>query len=206
MPTITEIKTQKNKRRVNIYLDGQFGFGLDLENFVVLGLKEGKELSEEEVREIVKRAEFAKTFDKLLRFGMMRPRSEKEYKDWFRKYKVHESLHEELFAKLKRLELLDDEKFAKWWISQRNEFKPRSKSALQFELMQKGIAKDLIKDALSEIQIDEVALALEVVQKKRRVWENREPKEAKKKIQMILAAKGFGWDIAKKVIQKVLQS
>jgi SOS response regulatory protein OraA/RecX len=32
-----------------------------------------------------------------------------------------------------------------------------------------------------------------------------EKQEAKRKIQMILAARGFGWEVAKKVIEKVLQ-
>jgi regulatory protein len=214
MPTITEIKPQKSKKRVNIYLDESFsarggpasswGFGLDLENFVRLGLKVGMELTEEEVTEIVRKAEFSKTFDKMIRFGMMRPRSEKEFRDWLRKYKVHESIYDELFSKLKRLELLDDERFAKWWVSSRNEFKPRSKSALTFELLKKGIARDLIKDVLSDIQIDEVSLAKEVVMKKKRVWEKLEKQEAKRKIQMILAARGFGWEVAKKVTEDVL--
>jgi len=39
MPVITSIKAQKNQKRVNIYLDGKFSFGLDLENFMKLQLK-----------------------------------------------------------------------------------------------------------------------------------------------------------------------
>jgi regulatory protein len=205
MPQITEIKPQKSKKRVNIYIDGVFSFGLDLENFIVLGLKVGKELNEEEIAEIVKKAEFSKVFDKIIRFGMMRPRSEKEFRDWLRKYQVHESMHAELFKKLTRLELLDDPKFARWWITQRGTFKPRSKNALKYELLQKGIHREIISDALLEIKVDEMSLAKELVLKKKRMWENREPAEAKKKIQMILAGKGFGWNVAKKIIDDVLQ-
>ena len=32
MPRISAISPQKNGKRVNIYLDGKFGFGIDLEN------------------------------------------------------------------------------------------------------------------------------------------------------------------------------
>lgn len=205
MPRITDIKPQKSKKRVNIYLDGKFGFGLDLENFVVLHLKEGKELGDEEVNEIVRKAEFQKVFDKMIRFGMMRPRSEKEFRDWLNKYNVHDSIHDDLFQKLRRLELLDDAKFARWWVRQRIEFKPRSKNALKYELLKKGVQKDIITEALSEMPVDEVSLALDVVRKKKRIWENLEKQKAKQRIQMILAGKGFGWNIAKKVIEKVLQ-
>ena len=74
MPAITSIKPQKNGKRVNIYLDGEYGFGLDLENFVKLGLKVEQEFTDEEIEKIIKKAEFQKVYDKILRFGSLRPR------------------------------------------------------------------------------------------------------------------------------------
>ena len=127
MAIITSIKQQKNKNRVNVYLDDKFGFGIDLDNFVLLHLKVDQELTEEEIEEIVKKAEFQKTYDKLLRFAMVRPRSEREITDYFRRKKVHDSLHKKLLEKLKHLDLIDDAKFAKWWIDQRANFKPKPK-------------------------------------------------------------------------------
>src|SRR3990167_6032933 len=126
MPIITSIKQQRNKNRVNVYLDDKFGFGIDLDNFVLLHLKVDQELTDKEVEEIVKKAEFQKTLDKLLRFATLRPRSKKEIKDYFKRKKVHESLYEELFNRLNRLELIDDEEFAKWWVDQRQNFKPKA--------------------------------------------------------------------------------
>ena len=70
MPSITAIKPQKSKNRINIYLDGKFGFGLDLENFVKFGLKVEQELSEERIIEITKKAEFQKVFDRILFFAL----------------------------------------------------------------------------------------------------------------------------------------
>jgi|SRR6185369_990280 len=203
MPQITDIKPQKKKNRVNIYIDGKFSFGLDLENFVVLGLKVGKELSQEQIEETINKAEFSKTFDKLIRFAMTRPRSKKEVSDWFRRKEVHESMHEELFNKLMRLELLDDTKFANWWIAQRTSFRPKSKMVLTMELRQKGIDKDIIKVALSESGIDELSLAKQLVEKKRRVWEKLEGQDRKKKITYILGSKGFGWDIIKEILKNI---
>src|SRR3990170_3150167 len=126
MPIITSIEPQKNNKRVNIYLDGKFGFGLDLENFVKLGLKVEQELSEKEVKEIIKQSEFQKTYDKILRFTSLRPRSEKEFRYWLKKHKVPKSIHEDLFNRLKRLDFLNDKKFAVWWVEQRLQFKFKS--------------------------------------------------------------------------------
>lgn len=202
MSKITAIKQQRNDRRVNVYLDSDFGFGIDLESFVVLRLKVGQELSEEEIEEIVKKAEFQKTLDKLLRFATLRPRSKKEVTDYFKRKKVHKSLQDKLFNRLKRLELVDDEKFAKWWVEQRQNFKPRSKRILNNELRIKGIEKDLIDKILSEISIDEFTIAKQELEKRAYKWERLDPKSAHKKKMEYLLRKGFVWEVVEKVVKK----
>lgn len=202
MPIITSIKQQKNKNRINVYLDGEFSFGIDLDNFVLLHLKVDQELTEREIEEIVKKAEFQKTYGKLLRFATLRPRSEKEVKDYFRRKKVHESLHKKLFEKLKHLELVDDEKFAKWWVEQRQAFKPKSLRILKQELRIKGIKKETIEEVLGETKVDEEKMARELVEKKSYKWKNLLPREAKLKISQYLAGKGFGWEVIEKVVSR----
>ena len=200
MPIITAIKPQKSKRRVNIYLDGKFGFGLDLELFMNLGLKVEDEITEDEIVSIVKKANFQKTLDKLLRFVTIRPRSEKEIRLWLKKYKIHESLFKELFNRLKRLDLIDDEKFARWWVEQRMSFRPKSKRDLNNELRIKGLNKNIIEDVLSEIEIDEIKIAKKLLEKKKYKWEKLPKFEARKKMGDFLARKGFTWDKVKKAI------
>lgn len=195
MPLITSIKQQRNKDRVNVYLDDKFGFGIDLDNFVLLHLKVDQELTEKEVEEIVKKAEFQKTLDKLLRFAMVRPRSGKEVRDYFTRKRVPPFLHLELLKKLKHLELLDDEKFAKWWIDQRVQFKNKSKRVIQMELRQKGIDKNIIDDAFGETVIDEGKMARELLEKKAYKWKKLEPRLARQKMSQYLAGKGFSWDV-----------
>lgn len=199
MPIITALKPQRNKKRVNVYLDDKFSFGIDLENLVKLDLKIGKEYSEKEIEEIIKKAEFQKTYDKIIRFSTLRPRSKREVEMWLRKYKVHESLHEELFNKLKRLDLLDDVKFATWWIDQRMSFRPRGKRALTAELRQKGVNQEIIKEAMAKIEIDEVKVAKNLLKKYQYKWEKLPKSEKKKKMSDYLARKGFGWEIIKQV-------
>lgn len=202
MPVITSIKQQKNKNRVNVYLDDEFGFGIDLDNFVLLHLKVDQELTDAEIEEIVKKAEFQKTWDKLLRFAMVRPRSEKEITDYFRRKKVHDSLHEGLFEKLRHFELIDDAKFAKWWIDQRANFKPKPKRILIQELRIKGIDKEIIDEILVEEVVDEEKMARELLEKKMYKWKNLEPRIARQKMSQYLAGKGFGWDVIEKVLSE----
>jgi len=211
MPVITSIKPQKNQKRVNIYLDGKFsakggpasgwGFGLDLENFVKLGLKVGQNLTEEEVEKIIKKAELQKTLDKILRFATLRPRSEKEIKDWFKRKKVHETIHEELFDRLNRLELVDDEKFAKWWVEQRLQFRPKPKSIMYQELRIKGIKKEIIGEVLENTDVNEEKFAKDLLEKKKYKWKGLNKLIAKRKMSEFLARKGFDWDVIRKIIK-----
>ncbi len=202
MPVITSIKQQNNKGRVNVYLDDKFGFGIDLDNFVLLHLKVNQELTEKEVNEIVRKAEFQKILDKLLRFAMVRPRSEKEFKDYFWRKKVHESLHEDLLKKLQHFELLDDTKFAKWWVEQRGNFKPKPVRILKIELTQKGIVKEIIETVLGETKLDEEKMARDIIERKGYKWKNLPAREARQKMSQYLAGKGFSWDTIEKVVSK----
>ena len=200
MPIVTSIKPQKNKKRVNIYLDGKFAFGLDLQTYLKNNLKVEQELSEENIAEIVKKGEFQNTYDKILRFASLRPRSRKEYELWMNKYKVHESIKEELFNRLEHLEFLDDEKFAKWWIEQRNNFKPKAKRILKFELRNKGIGKEIIDKVIDEGEVDERKIAENLVAKKDRLWKGLVGYEKRKKIYSYLMQKGFDTEIIRSVV------
>lgn len=143
---------------------------------------------------------FQRIYDKILKFATLRPRSEKEVNDWLKKHKVHKSLHKELFSRLKRLDLLDDEKFAKWWIEQRTAFRPRGKRALVAELRQKGIDRDLINEIIAGAKIDEENMAKEILKKKAYRWERLEGLEKRKKMSEFLARKGFSWAVIKGAI------
>lgn len=202
MPTITAVKPQKNKKRVNIYLDGKFGFGLDLETFVKSHLKLDQELSNEAIERIVKEGEFQTTYDKILRFASLRPRSAKEFKMWLVKHKVHESLYEELFTRLKRLELLDDKKFARWWLEQRLQFRQKSKKELVQELRIKGIDKQIIDELTGEIvsRGDQISAAKKLLEKKSYKWKALPGFERRKKIFAYLSGKGFDYELIRDIV------
>lgn len=202
MPVITSIKQQKVKNRVNVYLDDKFGFGIDLDNFVLLHLKINQELADTEIEEIIRKAEFQKTFDKLLRFAMVRPRSEKEIKDYFKRKRTNELIHLQLIEKLKHFELLDDQKFAKWWVEQRQGFRPKPKRILNNELRIKGIKPDVIEQVLEEAKVDEEKMARDLIERKMYKWKNLEPRIAKQKMSQYLAGKGFSWDVIEGVVKK----
>jgi len=201
MSVISAFKPQKFKNRVNIYLDGEFGFGLDLENFVKLGLKVGQELSEKEMVEITKKAEFQKALDRLLMFAMLRPRSEKEINDWMIRKKVNKNIIKSLLERISDLDLLNDRKFAGWWVDQRITFKNKSLRDLEYELKNKGIAKDVIFEVLDETEVDELGSARKLIEKNNYKWSRFPGSISRQKKKIYLARKGFSWDTIKKATE-----
>ena len=63
MSVITKIETQKNKSRVNIFIDDSFFCGLNKETAVIFGLKVGKEIDEESLRQAVFESEVKSAFE-----------------------------------------------------------------------------------------------------------------------------------------------
>ena len=198
MSIITALKPQKNQKRVNVYVDGEFAFGVDLENLVKFGIKVEKEFSSEELNKIIHQAEFQKTFDKLLRFVMTRPRSTKEVNDWFKRKKVPEELHAKLIKRLEKLDLINDQAFAKWWIDQRIQFRKKGIRALKMELSQKGINREIIDQVLEDQNIDEAKMAKELLSKKAYKWERFDDQKKRQKQIEFLLRNGFDWEVVKK--------
>jgi len=201
---ITKIKPQKNKKRVNIYLGGKFAFGLDADNFLKAGLKVGQELSEKQVEDLVFKNEFQKLLNKVYRILSLRPRSEKEIKDYLIKKKATEKISQKIIEKLKKLGQINDNAFAIWWIEQRLTFRPRGKFGLRMELKQKGVNKKIIDKVIEQL-VDELPLARKVVQKKLKTYKNLPREDFYQKMSAFLARRGFSWPVIKQVVDELLK-
>lgn len=200
MVRITRIKAQKNQRRVNVYLDGKFAFGLDADNLLKAGLKVDQELTEKEIENLVFKNEFQKLVDRTLRLISARPRSEKEIADYLRKRKVGPRLIEAVIKKLKSLGQLDDLEFARWWVEQRVAFRPRGRMGLTMELKRKGINLEIIEATVGGI--DELFLAQKVASKRLRAYKKLGPMAFRQKMTAFLSRRGFSWEAIKETVEK----
>jgi len=202
MAKITKIKAQKNRERVNIYLDGRFAFPLDLDNFLKAGLKVGQELSEEEIETLVFKNESQKLLNKAGRLLSFRPRSEKEMRDYLKKKKVRPKLAAWIISKLKKQGYLNDEEFARWWLEQRSTFRPRGKIGLKTELRQKGVSREIIERVVDQT-VNELVLARQVIRQKIKSLKKLSRPERQQKITGFLSRRGFGWETIKQILEEM---
>jgi len=205
MPLITRIVQQKDQNRANIYLDGKFAFGITLEALLKNDLHVNKELSFQCIDTLKKEDEQAKVYYRALDYATRRPHSEWEIKQWFKRKKIGESEQGLALFRLKKLNLVNDEEFAKWWVEQRTAFRPKSKRALKAELSQKGVKRDIIEEVLSESEVPEEEIAKKIAEKRLSRLKGLPIRDQKKKLTEFLSRRGFSWDIIKEVINQVLK-
>lgn len=144
-----------------------------------------------------------------LRYLQIRPRSEKEIRDYFKKKKVNEQMVDLVVVKLKEQKFLNDEAFAAMWVRSRTEFKPKGWRLIKLELKQKGISEEIIKNLearskdLGEDKRDELTLAKDILERKRKKFEAMDRGERFRKAGSLLARRGFALDDIKKAIEEV---
>ena len=85
MPQITKITKQKKRERFNVFLDDQFAFSLNNYTLLKNNLKVGKDIPQDQITNILAKEQRAQLTDLASRFLALRPRSEKEVKDYIAK-------------------------------------------------------------------------------------------------------------------------
>lgn len=210
---ITSVSAQqKDPNRVNVMVDGKFRFSLDVFQLSDLSIKVGHEYTEQELTELETESQFGKLYSRALEYCLMRPHSAREVKDYLfkktfsRRYKsrrtgelkerpgVSRALTERVFERLLTKGYINDEKFTRYWIENRNQTKGISRRKLQAELMAKGIERQIIERTLMESERhDGDELRKMVIKKRMRYPDNQ-------KLMRYLAGQGFGYDDIKSAI------
>jgi len=124
--------------------------------------------------------------------------SEKQIREKLAKKEYPTEEIEATVKKLRDLKFLDDLEFARNFIRQATSSKPKGKYRLTMELSQKGVAKDLIEQAISENLTDESKLALDTLKRYGKKFARLDRQKRFEKSIRFLLARGFSYDDAKK--------
>lgn len=192
---------QKDKNRVNVMVDGAYRFSLDIFQVGELGIKVGKDYSEEELQALEIESSFGKVYARALEYCMMRPHSAKEVKDYlYRKTRerrtktgemrpgVSTEVTTRVFDRLLEKGYVNDESFARYWVENRSQAKGVSRRKLQLELRAKGIEAGVIERQLTESVRSDDDEIQKVIAKKQRLYPDRQ------KFMQYLMRQGFSYD------------
>jgi len=200
MGRITALEPQvRHANRFNLYIDDEFAFGLS--DILAARLRVGLVLSDDEIKKLEQEELFETAREKALRFLEPRPRSMTEVKQHLLKKQITADVADRVVARLSQAGLLDDAAFAKYWVENREQFKPRAARALRFELRRKGLSTAAISDAIGDV--DESASAYRAGADRARRWSALERREFFEKLTGFLVRRGFAYSVAKQAVVRL---
>jgi regulatory protein len=186
---ISAIKQQlKRKDRYSVFVDGKFAFSLSESGLIESRLASGQELTAGELATLKQAAGLDKAYGNALRYVAMRPRSEWELRDYFRRKGIDDEAASQIAERLRGVGLLDDVAFARAWLANRRLLKTISTRRMRLELQQKHVASDIIDLVVSEDTTDERDTLRDLIAKKRPRYPDRQ------KFMQYLARQGFRFD------------
>lgn len=200
MPIITALRVQTGgEDRVSLYLDDEFAFDLPL--ICAAGLHTGQELSQLEIKALDGKSKEQAAYDRAVNYLSFRPRSSEEVRRHLVRSGISDTVVAIVVDRLRQQGSLDDASFARFWIENRERFKPMAPRALRYELSQKGVGRDIIESMLHAI--DAEASAERAAEK--RIWRYRGKSRVdfRHKLGSWLYRRGFDRDTIHSVIDRL---
>lgn len=141
----------------------------------------------------------------------VRLRSEKEMRDYLsRKLKRYELEPDEIqelvdtkIAKLQKYDLINDLKFAQLYADEKSRFKQRGEYRIKLELREKGIADEIIAEALTQREEEDVDILPRLLMSRYKNIDWKDVKMRQKAIQGLMR-RGFAINDIKKSIEEFL--
>lgn len=201
MPVITDIRQQRrHPDRYSIYLDKRYAFSLSDLELSSSGLRRGHELSDGDVEYWQRQSREGKAYEAALRFLGYRARSVREIEDYLRRKDYEAEVIAGIIVRLQEYKFLDDRVFAEQWVKERQCFRPRSIRVLEQELAQKGVSREIAREAVAAIgETGHDQMLDDLIKKKRRQVRYQD----NEKLMAYLARQGFGYDQIKKALTRL---
>ncbi len=199
--TVTDI-IEFDKKRCKVYIDGCFSFLLYKGELRDYGIKKDNELADEQYRMIVEELLPKRATKRAMNLLLKKDYTENKLRD-----KLSEGLYptdsiDAAIEYVKSYKYLDDERFARDYISYHMEL--RSRNRIVQDLVNKGISKDAVISIIDEIYSDEDE-DIEQEQIKKLLVKKHYDKEMdfkeKQKIMAFLVRRGYQIDSIKKAME-----
>ena len=197
---ITGLKIQKrNPNRVNVFLDGEFAFGLS--RILAAWLEVGQLITQEKINSLITKDELEVAYQLAVKYISYQPRTKLEITRRLEKNSFSELTIQTTINKLENNHMVNDYQFAEDWIENRNTFRPRSRRALSYELNKKGIAPEIITELLDNL--DEATLAYKAGLKQSKKYSTEDWDTFRQKLFGFLSRRGFSYEICVNTADKV---
>ncbi|MFL6073063.1 MAG: regulatory protein RecX [Mycobacteriales bacterium] len=142
-----------------------------------------------------------------LRLLTLRSRTRRELHDALVRRGVPEDVIETVLGRFTEVGLIDDATFAEHWVASRHRNAGMGRRALSAELSRKGVAAEMIKEAVGALDTDtEEATARRLVDRRLAGMTNLAPEVKARRLVAMLARKGYAPGLASQVVRAALST
>lgn len=199
---------KKDNTNIIIYLDNGERIYLAYEVMLKNGLRKGVEISESHFHLLINENQRYFIKKKAYDYLGKRIHSAYELRTKLLRKKYDSDLINSVIDDLRNGTYIDDSKFAEVFIEEKIRLKSWGRSKLKSELAKRGVSGDVISSVLSDkfpIELEEIELAYRLAEKKYNSLKGRnlESRKLVQKMYSYLMAKGYSFDICKKVVERI---
>lgn len=180
-----------NKKQSKVFLDGSFAFVLYKGEIRKYALEIGKELKEEDCREIVSVVLVKRSKLRAMHLLKSMDRTEKQLREKLKDGGYPPEVIDIALDYVKGYGYIDDQRYASNYI--RTYSRSKSRKRIMYDLEARGISKEIYEEYLEDNPEDEMVQIQKWLQKKRYERETADFK-TKQKMAASLARKGFSYD------------
>lgn len=203
--TISAVEPQaRNSERVNVYVDGRYAFSLNALLALELHLGRDVVLEPAVLRDVFRRDDVGKAMEASVRLLGYRPRTETELRRRLSEKGYETGIADEAIERLRHLGYVDDADFARFWIRNREQFKPMGARRIRSELLQKGVDRQTADEVIEEqLPVEEYDTALKAARSKLRTYGGTDYPTFRRRLGGYLARQGFGFEASARVIKQL---
>lgn len=208
MKKITKIEYQKkNKDRVNIYLDEEYAFAVDINILIKYSLKKDMLLDDELLDDILKSEEKISVYNYGIYILSKSAKCESELRLKMKNKGFEPQLIDNVINKLKEQKYLDDERYCEMFINDKINISKYGMRKIKEMLYFKGIDKEIIEEKLKDIsREDEEERAYLLAVKKNNTIKEEDARKKYAKLSNYLLGKGFEYDIVKRIVSRIVKT
>ncbi len=201
---ITGLKPQRrSKKRLSVFVDGEFAFSLDKETIAQFGLKEGKRVDSQFLEQVVLEEQFRLCRDYAFLLLSYKARTEKELRERLEKKGYSPEVIARVFERLKELGLVDDEKLAQDYVEDRIKVGHKGRWRVRQELLKRGLSRQQIERALKQAP-DETEAARMVLEHFLPRYKRLDQETRKRRLYGLLARRGFSAETIARVMSRTI--
>jgi len=199
MGVITKIDLQKNKNRVNLFVDNSFFCGLYKEILLKNGLKVGQDIDESKLKEVITESETRRALDYAFNILGGKSYSEFELRKKLKSKMFETDIINIVISKLDEYHLIDDEAYAKILVES---YKLDGPKRMENKLIQRGISQEIAKNAVN--CLSEGVEECKIEQLSAKYLKNKEKSAQNlQKLYRYLIGRGFGHEVVSRFVSKI---